>query len=122
MESVKHLFFDRLVSKLFWVDVQEIFGVKVNDYLSLASKWLCNKRFEVFNVVSYVVIWSIWNNRNPLVFNRKTWLSIKHVWRLILSYLMTSQMPFKNLEWEHVKSYNISLVKKLRSLPSLMPD
>jgi hypothetical protein len=46
MEFVKHLFFDCLVSKLLWADVQEIIGVDVNDYLSLASKWLCNKRFE----------------------------------------------------------------------------
>jgi hypothetical protein len=37
-KSVKHLFFDRLVSKLLWSEVKEIFGVEVNDYLSLASK------------------------------------------------------------------------------------
>jgi hypothetical protein len=57
---------------MLWADVQEIFGIEINDYPSLASKWLCNKRFEQFNLVSFAVIWSIWNNKNHLVFNRKT--------------------------------------------------
>jgi hypothetical protein len=46
LESIKHLFFDCLVSRLLWSVVQEIFGVEIVDYLSLASKWLCNKFFE----------------------------------------------------------------------------
>jgi hypothetical protein len=35
---MKHLFFDFLVPKLLWSEVQEIFGVEVNNYLSLAYK------------------------------------------------------------------------------------
>jgi hypothetical protein len=42
--------------------VQGIFGVEVIDYLSLASKWMRNKRFEYFNVVSSAVVWSIWKS------------------------------------------------------------
>jgi hypothetical protein len=80
LESVKHMFFDCLVSKMLWADVQEISRVEINYYLSLASKWLYNKRFEKFNVFSFAVIWGIWNNRNHLAFNRKTWLSMKQVW------------------------------------------
>jgi hypothetical protein len=38
LESVKHFFFDFLVSKMLWTDVQKIFGVEVNDYLSLAIR------------------------------------------------------------------------------------
>jgi hypothetical protein len=53
-------------------------------FLSLASKWLCNKRYLQFNVVSPVVVWSNWNNWNNLVFNQKTWIYMKHV--LVLSY------------------------------------
>jgi hypothetical protein len=62
---------------MLWAVVQDIFGVEINDYLSLASKWLCNKRFEKLNVVSPAVVWGLWNNRSHLVFNRKTWLSMK---------------------------------------------
>jgi hypothetical protein len=59
LESVKHLLFDRLVSRLLWAVVQEIFDIEIVDYLSLASKWLCNKKFEQFNVVSSAVMWCI---------------------------------------------------------------
>jgi hypothetical protein len=102
--------------------VQEIFGVEINDCLSLASIWLCNKRFEQFNVVSSAVIWGIWNNRNHLVFNRKTWLSMKQVWGLILSYLRTRQIPFKNMTWDLVERFKSTLLRNLRRLSSLMPD
>jgi hypothetical protein len=107
---------------LLWAVVQEIFDVEIIDYLSLASKWLCNKRFEQLNVVSSDVMWSIWNNRNDLVFNRKTWLSMKQVWGLILSYLRNWQIPFKNPEWGLVESFKAVLVRKLKIMPSLMPD
>jgi hypothetical protein len=45
IESVTHLFFDYLISKLLWREVQEIFNVEISDFLSLASKWLCSRRF-----------------------------------------------------------------------------
>jgi hypothetical protein len=122
LESVKHLFFDCLVSRLLWSVVQEIFDVEIVDYLSLASKWLCNKKFEQLNVVSSAVIWCIWNNRNHLVFNRKTWLSMKQVWGLLLSYLRIWQVPFKQLEWDLVEKFKCALVRRLRMMPSLMPD
>jgi hypothetical protein len=56
LESVKHLFFDCLVSRLLWSVVQEIFDIEIADYLSLASKWICNKKLEQFNVVSSAVM------------------------------------------------------------------
>jgi hypothetical protein len=61
-------------------DVEEVFGILINDFFSLASIWLCNKRFLQLNVVSSAVQWGIWNNRNSIIFNRKFWLNMKQVW------------------------------------------
>jgi hypothetical protein len=97
IESVKHLFFECLVSELLWDLVFDVFGIRVTDFLSIASRWLCNTRHLQFNFVSSAILWSIWNNRNSIVFNRKTWLNMKQVWQLALSYLRSWKTPFKNL-------------------------
>jgi hypothetical protein len=72
IEIVKHLFFECLISELLWDDVFEVFNIRATDFLSIASIWLCNTRHLQFNVVSSAVLWSIWNNRNSIVFNKKT--------------------------------------------------
>lgn len=83
-EYVNHLFFECIVSKHAWEVVSEVFDIEDSDFESLASKWLCNKTFLYFNVVSSAVPWGTWDNRNNLVFNRVTWINLKQVWRLVL--------------------------------------
>jgi hypothetical protein len=95
IETVKHLFFECLISELLWDMVFDVFGIRVTDFLSIASKWLCITRHLQFNFVSSAIIWSIWNNRNNIVFNKKTWLNMKQVWHLALSYLRSWKIPFK---------------------------
>jgi hypothetical protein len=84
--SVHHVFFDCIVSRSIYLLVEKMFNHKVEKYLDIASRWLCNKKFLQFNFISSDVLWRIWNSRNSLVFNRLTWLDLKHVWRVILSW------------------------------------
>jgi hypothetical protein len=84
-ESFKHLMFEHIVSRLQWDDVQ-VFGISVSNFESIASKWLCNKRFLHFNLVSSTTLWGLWINRNNRIFNKVTWINIKHVWRQVLSF------------------------------------
>jgi hypothetical protein len=44
IETVKHLFFECLILELLWDMVFEVFGIRVTDFLSIASRWLCNSR------------------------------------------------------------------------------
>jgi hypothetical protein len=53
-KTVKYLFFECIVSKLLWDDVFEVFQIEVSDFLSIASKWLCNTRFLQFNVLEHL--------------------------------------------------------------------
>jgi hypothetical protein len=122
IETVKHLFFECLISELLWDLVFEVFGIRVIDFLSIASRWLCNTRHLLFNFVSSAIIWSIWNNRNSIVFNRKTWLNMKQVWHLALSYLRSWKIPFKHQVWTKVDQFADLLTQKLRQPLELMSD
>jgi hypothetical protein len=115
LESVKHLFFECLVARIVWDDVFKVFDVLVTDFESIAAKWLCNKKFMHFNVVTFAVLWGLWNNRNSLVFNHSSWLNIKQVWRLILLYLRNWKVPSKELEGGKCGQFRDLLVCKLRT-------
>ena len=103
-----------MVSRLLWIDVLDVFKIEINDFLSLASMWLCNKRFLQLNFVSSAILWSIWNNRNSIVFNRKTWLNKKQVWHLTLTYLREWRIPFKGQTWALVDQFIEVLIRKLK--------
>jgi hypothetical protein len=122
IESVKHLFFDCLTSELLWDLVFEVFGIRVTGFLCIASRWLCNTRFLQFNFVSSAILWNIWNNRNSIVFNRKSWLNMKQVWHLALSYLRSWRIPFKQQVWTKVDQFVVLLTQKLRQPLELKPD
>jgi hypothetical protein len=66
----------------------ELFGaicLKCSTLMSLTSnllphlrlKWLCNKKFLHFNLVSSAILWELWINRNNIVFNKVIWIIIK---------------------------------------------
>jgi hypothetical protein len=79
IETIKHLMLEYVVSRMLWDDVLTIFDISVTNFESIASKWLCNKKFLHFNLVSSAVLWTLWINRNNIVFNKITWLNIKQV-------------------------------------------
>jgi hypothetical protein len=83
---------------MLWDDVFKIFNILVIDFESIASKWLCNKKFMNFNLILSAVLWTLWINRNNLVFNKTTWLNIKQVWRVGLSFLKDWNVRFKDLK------------------------
>jgi hypothetical protein len=59
-ESIHHLFFGCVGAKQAWEMVYEIAGIEIGvDYESIASRWLCNKKFDVVNMLSSVVCWGI---------------------------------------------------------------
>jgi hypothetical protein len=56
IEIVKHLMFECIVVRMLWDDVFKIFDIRVIDFESIASKWLCNKKILHFNLVSSAVL------------------------------------------------------------------
>lgn len=115
IESVRHLFFDCIVARLLWEDVFEVFDIHVINFESIASKWLCNKRFLHFNVVTAAILWGVWNNRNNIVFNRVTWINMKQVRNLILLYPRNWKIPFKDLEGGKMDQFMDKMLHKLKT-------
>jgi hypothetical protein len=71
-ESIKHLFFECVVSKNIWGYVCEFFGFDIGkDYISVAGKWLNKKKFYVTNMISAAVLRGIWLVRNDFVFHQQ---------------------------------------------------
>jgi hypothetical protein len=68
------------ISRVVWSNTFEVFDTHVTDFesvASFASKWLCNKKFLHFNLVSSAILWELWINRNNIVFNKVIWIIIK---------------------------------------------
>jgi hypothetical protein len=49
----KHLMFECVV---LWENVSEVFDINVTNFETIASKWLCNKKFLHLNLVTSVVL------------------------------------------------------------------
>jgi hypothetical protein len=68
-ETCQHLFFDCVVAKRCWVLIYEIIEVSVGeDMVNIGKFWLSSKRNSLLNIVTSVVLWSIWKLRNELYF------------------------------------------------------
>ena len=68
-ESVQHLFFDCCVSKRIWADLNETLGWNMEaTFESVATKWVCNRKFINRNMITSVVLWGIWKLINNLCF------------------------------------------------------
>jgi hypothetical protein len=90
--------FECVVARSLWDLFEEVFDVHVINFESIASKWLCNKKYMHFNVASSAVLWGLWLNRNNLVFNKTTWINVKQVWRMVFFLLRDWKNPFMDQE------------------------
>jgi hypothetical protein len=50
LETVKHLMFDCIVARLLWTIVEKVFDCSINNFESIASKWLCNNKNSTFQL------------------------------------------------------------------------
>jgi hypothetical protein len=62
--------------------VSEFLGMRLGaDYISIASKWLNEKKWDTVNIISTAVLRGIWLTRNDFVFNGQCWLDVKLILR-----------------------------------------
>jgi hypothetical protein len=68
-EFVHHLFFGCCVAHLMWEHVADITGLPVIiDFATLGKFWVLGRKYVEFNVLSSVVIWTIWKLKITYVF------------------------------------------------------
>jgi hypothetical protein len=115
-ESITHLFFECAVAKVIWGYVCEFVGFVIGvDYLSIASKWLHEKRNCDVNIISTVTLRGIWLTRNDLVFHNQVWLDVKTVMRKMLRLTLEWSITFKDLikpKMERWSSFLMRLIQE----------
>jgi hypothetical protein len=68
-ESVAHLFFVCCIARAFWCWIIEIAGVELgSDFESIARFWILGNKYNMLNVLSSVVLWTLWKTRSILCF------------------------------------------------------
>ena len=117
-ETVQHLMFDCVVSKIIWTFVFEHFAVCIGtSYESVARYWVSNSKNSALNSVCAAVLWNIWKFRNDLVFNSVSWLNIKQVLRRILNSVQSWKILAREQSLPQLDSFcraiNTLLVKPL---------
>jgi hypothetical protein len=69
-----------LLQKKVWEEISIILGINIGlDYESIARLWLCNKRFDVANIISLALYWCLWKLRNGLCFQEMPWTGIRRL-------------------------------------------
>lgn len=64
-ESVQHLFFDCLITKLVWEEISSFFSKQLGISVELmTSCWVAGKKMDTINSVVAAVLWSLWKHRN----------------------------------------------------------
>lgn len=87
-ETVNHLFFECVVSRLMFHEVADIIQKpEITSYEQMATYWLCNERNGVVNMITTALIWTIWKFRNDLLFHHHVWMNIQVLWRKSLRLL-----------------------------------
>jgi hypothetical protein len=55
LESIQHLFFDCIVAKHIWEEVELMFGTEIHSFETVASCWL-SEIFKQINVISTAIL------------------------------------------------------------------
>jgi hypothetical protein len=82
-ESTGHLFFECVVAREIWRYVCAFLGIGIgHDYLSVTARWLQKKKCYGVNIISAVVLQSIWLTINDFIFhNKHVWSDVKTIVR-----------------------------------------
>ena len=79
-ETISHLFFNCCVAVNVWRIISDMLSVELGcNYESVARFWIANKKHLITNVISSVVLWSLWKLRNELCFQGMVWIGMKMV-------------------------------------------
>jgi hypothetical protein len=123
-ESISHLFFECSVAKIIWKSVSEYLGVEIGaDYTSVASKWLCKKKFATVNVISTAVLRAVWLTRNDFVFKHQVWSDVKLIWNRICRLSMEWKIIYSEAKMEAMMRFGLlSWRNKLPTCCKLQTD
>jgi predicted metal-dependent hydrolase len=72
------------------------------------------------NTICAATLWSIWKSRNALIFDSKTWISLKQVLIMILNTLKKWRLIFIEIMLPQVDRFSLLLTKMIKD-PAALP-
>jgi hypothetical protein len=119
-ETILHLFFQCCVVRNVWEFISLWLNKSMgDDFISVASLWISNKKFMVCNIVSSAVLWVIWKLRNALCFQGVPWIGMKRVFAM-LGRMLRNWMPMFTSEVQKSVEQIVCLVEaEARSAPQI---
>jgi hypothetical protein len=104
-------FFECCVATVMWRNLSEICGKEIRgDFESIASLWLCSKKFKTLNIYTSAVLWALWKMRNSLCFQVNQWCGMQVVfcrcakmlrrWCIMQKEDVASQLEEVAKEWK----------------------
>jgi hypothetical protein len=110
-----HLFFECVVAKVIWGYVSEFVGFDFGkEYLSIATKWLQEKKNCDVNIISTVALRGIWLTMNDLIFHNQVWLDVKTIWRRMLRLTVEWSITFKDMIMPKMEKWSSFLMKLIQ--------
>ena len=114
-ETIKHLFFDCPLARVFWHTVHIDFNITSSNSVMLFETWLVGIESETarhIRVGVCALLWAIWNCRNDLAFNRTTTIHFLQVlfratalirmWSLLTPMEARERLVTGSVRWEIV--------------------
>jgi hypothetical protein len=106
-----------VVAKQCWTVISNIVGVIVGDNLATIGQfWLSNKMNGLLNIVTSIVLWSIWKLRNELCFQRIGWKSMEILFFRIAGLLQHWEILCPAEKKDQLQLY----VKKIKEAPKMI--
>jgi hypothetical protein len=111
-ESISHLFFQCCVAKHVWAAISGWLEREMGeDFESIASLWIANKRHMIRNIVSSAVLWVLWKLRNLLYFQGVPWSGMKKVFAMT-GRMLRGWLPMFKLNVQEKLEKIIQLVEE----------
>uniref|UniRef100_A0A453A1X4 Reverse transcriptase zinc-binding domain-containing protein n=1 Tax=Aegilops tauschii subsp. strangulata TaxID=200361 RepID=A0A453A1X4_AEGTS len=122
-ETGRHLFFECVVAKEIWRDINDLADMaNITNIASMLEWWHSNSNTSL-KIYQAAAMWALWKLRNDMYFGRAMWSNMQGVWRKMAAMLSAWEILYSGLVNDRVRWLVARLEQNIREPPLLMwPD
>jgi hypothetical protein len=81
------------------------------DFENIGTRWLCNKKFLLINMISSATLWTLWKIKNNMCFQNVQWRNMKEIVGKIIGLLHWT-IPCPMNKTEDLKTFIANLERR----------